>query len=64
MRHTFGYLVSSELFVSWQPELAYVILDAGEANFLEETANSVGETGGLSGGAGGTLPSPLLLLGK
>jgi len=38
------------MFVSRQPELAYVILDAGEMNFVEEIANSVGETGGLSGG--------------
>jgi hypothetical protein len=53
------YLVSSEVFVSWQPELTYVILDAGEKNFLEEIANSVGETGGLSGGI---LPFPVLLL--
>jgi hypothetical protein len=53
------YLVSSEVFVSWQPELTYVILDAGETNFLEEFANSVGETGGLSGEI---LPFPLFLL--
>lgn len=48
VRHAFGNLLSSELFVSWQPELAYVILlDAGETNFIEKIANSVGETGGL-----------------
>jgi len=34
-------------------------LDAGETNFLEENANSFGETGGLSGGI---LPFPVLLL--
>ena len=53
------WLFSSELFVSWQPELGYVLLDAGETNFLEKTANSVRETGGLSGGI---LPFPVLLL--
>lgn len=59
LRHAFGYVVSSELFVSWQPELAYVVFDAGETNFLEKIANSVGETGGLSGRI---LPLPVLLL--
>jgi len=59
VRHVYGYLVSSELFISWQPELAYIILDAGETNFLAKIANSVGETGGLSGGI---LPLPVLLL--
>jgi hypothetical protein len=35
------------MFGSWQPEIAYVIMDAGETNFLEEIANSVGKTGGM-----------------
>jgi hypothetical protein len=47
------------LFVSWQPEIAYAILDAGETNFLEEIASNVGEIGELSGGI---LPFPVLLL--
>ena len=61
MRHGFVYLGSSELFASWQPEIAYVLLDAGEPYFLGKTADSVGETGGLSGGI---LPFPVLLLTK